>query len=139
MSEIKGPPPRPCESCPYRQDVPSGVWSAEEYDKLEEYDQPTHAQPMNLFQCHQNGADDAQARLCAGWVATHGERLLSLRIAVSMNRVPADVMDYETDVPCFESGTAAADHGRRDIDFPSDEAREMVAKICGRRDDVVFG
>lgn len=24
----------PCETCPYRRDVPSGVWSADEYRKL---------------------------------------------------------------------------------------------------------
>lgn len=24
----------PCASCPYRKDVPSGVWEASEYEKL---------------------------------------------------------------------------------------------------------
>lgn len=27
------PRPRPCRSCPYRRDCPSGVWAAETYDR----------------------------------------------------------------------------------------------------------
>jgi hypothetical protein len=34
MPGLIGPRRRPCSSCPYRRDVPSGLWSAEEYDKL---------------------------------------------------------------------------------------------------------
>ncbi|MEU1550230.1 DUF6283 family protein [Nocardia sp. NPDC005745] len=35
MPEQLGPPaPRPCESCPYRCDVPSGVGAAEEMEKV---------------------------------------------------------------------------------------------------------
>ena len=30
--------PKPCASCPYRCDVPSGVWHPDEYAKLEVYD-----------------------------------------------------------------------------------------------------
>jgi hypothetical protein len=29
---------RPCASCPYRKDVPSGIWAAHEYTKLLAYD-----------------------------------------------------------------------------------------------------
>lgn len=35
----------PCHSCPYRRDVPSGVWATEEYDKLLPYDADTASQP----------------------------------------------------------------------------------------------
>lgn len=31
----------PCSACPYRVDVPAGVWAREEYDKLDPYDLPT--------------------------------------------------------------------------------------------------
>lgn len=65
MSKIRGPAPSPCSSCPYRRDVPSGLWGANEYAKLRDYDNPTWAQPPGIFQCHQTGADDDKARLCA--------------------------------------------------------------------------
>ena len=68
----------PCQSCPYRQDVPSGIWEAQEYEKLIPYDNPTWAQPTKLFLCHQ-----ADGCLCRGWLDTHGDQLLGLRIGCS--------------------------------------------------------
>lgn len=41
----------PCSSCPYRRDVPSGVWHREEYEKLLQYDDSTEILPA--FMCHQ--------------------------------------------------------------------------------------
>lgn len=134
-----GPAPRPCMSCPYRRDVPSGVWSEDDYAKLRRYDAPTYDQPTGMFQCHQNGADDDQARLCAGWVAVHGQELLSLRLAVANGRVDPSVMDYTTPVPLFASGADAAAHGLRDIDNPSMEAIDLIAKITDRRPETTGG
>lgn len=139
MSKIKGPAPNPCESCPYRQDVPSGVWSAQEYAKLHAYDPPTYAQSTRVFQCHQSERDSAQARVCAGWVACHGpENLLALRLAAFRGDVPYSVIDYRTLTPVFESGFAAALHGMRDIDEPGPTARALVEKIAGNREDVRY-
>ena len=45
----------PCGSCPYRRDVPSGIWEQHEYDKLPEYDGQTWEQNPALFLCHQRG------------------------------------------------------------------------------------
>ena len=56
------PAPRPCDSCPYRQDVPSGIWAASEYAKLPAYDAPTCAQSARLFLCHQHDRDDDRQR-----------------------------------------------------------------------------
>lgn len=140
MSDIRGPAPKPCDSCPYRRDVPSGVWSANEYAKLLRYDGDTAYQPIELFQCHQHGPDDPRPRVCAGWTATHGaEDLLSVRVAVSMGRLEPEVFDYRTDVPVFESGTEAAMHGVAEIDDPPPEASAMIGKIVAKRSDVVFG
>lgn len=62
-----GPPSRcPCASCPYRRDVPSGVWAPEEYEKLRRYDAPTMEQPPQVFLCHQKNRDTAN-RVGAGW------------------------------------------------------------------------
>ena len=130
---VAGPAPRPCSSCPYRCDVPSGVWEAVEYDKLPSYDHATASQPLDLFLCHQTNSDSPGARLCTGWVGCHGQELLALRIAVIRGRVDPAVMDYETDVPLFESGAAAAEHGKARIAEPDGRALAVMGKITTRR------
>jgi Family of unknown function (DUF6283) len=138
MTKIKGPAPNACQSCPYRQDVPSGVWSAEEYAKLREYDNETWLQPHAVFQCHQTGPQDRAARLCAGWVGCHGQELIALRLGIASGTLDPSVMAYETDVPLFASGADAAEHGEADIDCPGEEARALMAKIVASRADVRF-
>lgn len=130
---VRGPAPRPCASCPYRQDVPSGIWAAEEYAKLPAYDNDTWAQPQGLFLCHQTGSDDPGARLCAGWVGCHGGQLLALRLAVTSGRVDPTVFEYRTAAPLFASGAAAAAHGMADVESPSVAAVAAGAKIAARR------
>lgn len=118
--------PRPCASCPYRKDAPSGLWAEHEYDKLPEYDGEIIHQAargaFGTFMCHQR-----DGRLCAGWVASHGpENLLALRLD---RHVDPSVFDYTTDVPVFKSGAEARDHGLRDIDKPGAKARRLMDKL----------
>jgi Family of unknown function (DUF6283) len=136
MSKIRPPAPSPCISCPYRRDVPSGVWSAAEYAKLREYDNETWAQPQGVFQCHQTGPQERAARLCAGWVGCHGDELLALRLGVARGDVDPSVMSYHTEVALFDSGAEAAEHGEADIDAPGEDALALVAKIAASRADV---
>lgn len=129
MSEqVRGPAPRPCESCPYRKDVPSGVWHADEYDKLPAYDRDTAYQPVGLFLCHQQNG-----RVCAGWVGCHGDRLLGLRLAVATGDMSTDdvvaCLDYVSPVPLFASGAEAAAHGKAEIPAPGVGARRVIAKV----------
>lgn len=124
--------PKPCHSCPYRQDVPSGVWDTSEYDKLLEYDKETFDQPTSVFLCHQqNGC------LCRGWLDCHGERLLSIRLASSMGTVDneqlCEAFDNGPAVPVFESGAAAAKHGKRGIKRLSKPAKTMIDKLVAKR------
>ena len=123
------PAPRPCISCPYRRDVPAAVWAPEEYEKLPGYDGETWEQPPSVFDCHQQ-----DGRLCAGWVACHDmEESFGLRVAVSTDRLTPEeyeaVLDYTTDVPVFASGLEAAQHGLREIETPTLEARLLVSKL----------
>ncbi|WP_206429589.1 DUF6283 family protein [Mycolicibacterium nivoides] len=141
MSDINRPAPNPCASCPYRRDVPSGIWAEQEYVKLPQYDADMPYQPTGLFQCHQNERNDPHARLCAGWVGTHGpDNLLALRLASafgSMSHEELDAtFDYSSPVPLFASGHEAAEHGVRDIDAPDEDAERAIAKIAKRRNDV---
>lgn len=132
-----GPPvpaPRPCGSCPYRRDVPSGVWDESEYAKLPEYDHPETAyQPPSAFHCHQQ-----DGRLCAGWVAVHdmqeslGFRLFATLGALTPEQVDA-IIDYETDVPLFASGAEAAAHGLREVEHPSAKAVKTITRLERRK------
>lgn len=130
MAEVLHPRKRPCSSCPFRRDCPSGLWAAAEYGSLAAYVGDTGQQAMagavGVLRCHQ-GRDE----LCAGWCAVHGnDESLALRMAAAAGLAdPDEVRDYTTDVPLFSSGAEAAEHGKRDIRHPSAAARAAGAKI----------
>lgn len=113
---------QPCSACPYRVDVPSGVWAASEYEKLRPYDEPTGSQPFNAFACHAT-----PEHLCRGWAECHSNRghayeLLALR----MDGIPPCPAG---DVALFASGNDAADWGQRDIAAPDDAAIVVQARL----------
>lgn len=121
----------PCKSCPYRKDVPSGVWDASEYEKLRKFDGEILDQVLQggtgLFLCHQ---DDGN--LCAGWLATHGsDNLVALRLRA--HQVKDEVWGYTTDVPVFSSGAEAAEHGIAEIERPSLRAQATVQRLVRKR------
>jgi hypothetical protein len=120
----------PCASCPYRKNVPSGVWEAVEYGKLPGYDGETYEQEnAKVFSCHQ---DDGT--VCAGWLGHRDPAdLLAVRIGISSGRLPREAVEYTTDVPLFETGDQAAEHGMREIEHPSEEAIAMSEKIVKKR------
>jgi hypothetical protein len=105
--------------------VPSGIWHAEEYEKLPRYDEELIAQPVQAFYCHQG-----DNHVCSGWLGYHDPaELLAVRIGISAGRLDPSVIDYTTDVPLFESGAEAAEHGMQDIEFPSGRAQRAIEKI----------
>jgi hypothetical protein len=117
----------PCKSCPYRQDVPSGVWAAEEYQKLPKYDGEIIEQltqgATGLFLCHQHNN-----ALCSGWLGCHGpDGLLAMRL--NFERVEPEAYNYETDVALFSSGAEAAAHGMKEIEKPSCTARQTIDRL----------
>lgn len=120
--------PRPCASCPYRRDVPSGVWAASEYEKLRGYDGTIDEQVMagafGVFHCHQGNNE-----VCAGWAGCHDmDENLAIRLHGSL--VDPAVFDYMSPVPLFSSGNEAADHGERDIENPTPKAKKAMEKIA---------
>lgn len=136
---VKPPRKRPCGSCPYRRDVPSGVWAPDQYAFLPDYDGPTGEQRAQVFMCHQN-----DGHLCAGWVGCHDmEENLAIRIAVLDGRIdPGDIdaiIDYTTDVALFGSGAETARHGLAEVHAPSERAQRTIDKIARKRPDVEFG
>jgi hypothetical protein len=120
MTKLPAPAKAPCKSCPYRKDVPAGVWARSEYKKLLEYDKPVWLQPPSLFMCHSEPES-----LCAGWVGCHDE-LLALRIP---GRVDPKTFSYESPVELFASGREAAKHGISGIKEPDERARRTVKRL----------
>jgi hypothetical protein len=123
----------PCASCPYRKDVPSGIWAAMEYDKLLSYDGEMFEQVMkgglSRFDCHQN-----DGKLCAGWVGCHGPgNLLALRILWLDGRLDPSVLDYQSPVPLWASGAEASAHGKRSINRPGVRAHDMIDRLVRKR------
>ncbi|MEU6362168.1 DUF6283 family protein [Streptomyces albidoflavus] len=139
------PPARtPCTFCPYRQDVPSGVWAESEYAKLPPYDGETFEQPPRLFQCHVNDRDSDRARVCAGWAGCHdGGQLLGVRVALARGSITPETADaiaaYESPVPLFASGAEAAAHGMSSVLEPGEDARAAITKITTIRSDINHG
>jgi hypothetical protein len=112
--------------------VPSGVWSAAEYDKLPLYDEATGNQPPFPFACHAT-----TEALCHGWAVVHshrgiGNELLALRLLASVEQ--HEVVVPGPDPKLFSSGAEAAEHGKRDIYNPSDEAKETAQRLVRKYD-----
>lgn len=119
MSAIRS---QPCSACPYRTDVPPGVWADDEYTKLRLYDAPTGEQPLAAFACHAT-----PEHFCHGWAVVHTSRghefdLLALRL-VGCPPMP------ESTVPLFASGNDAADHGQAD---PDEDAVKVMDRLLAK-------
>lgn len=131
MADNLKPRKTPCASCPYRQNVPSGVWDESEYQKLTRYDgdipeQSAHA----VFMCHQK-----DGCVCAGWLG-HREYptdLLAVRLELRTGHLDPSCADYTTDVPLFSSGQEAAEHGTKELLNPGEAARQTIKKIDKKR------
>ena len=110
-----------CSACPYRKDVPSGVWDHAEYEKLRPYDNITPEQPFMGFACHAT-----PEYFCHGWAVVHTSRgsefdLIALRFR------PCEIPEPSTEF--FESAEAAADWGQELADEPPVEAVTAIEKL----------
>lgn len=126
-----------CGSCPYRRDAPSGLWAAEEYAKLPDYDNGIGDQlaagALAAFFCHQRDGS-----VCAGWLGHRDPLdLLAVRIGLADGRLDRVCADYTSAVSLFETGAAAAAHGMTEHDDPGRRARGMAANLT--RKGVVRG
>lgn len=132
MTRKATPRQRPCASCPYRRDVPSGIWEAHEYNKLPAYDKSVLDQAVagafSPFYCHTK-----DGHLCAGWVGCHDmEENLAIRMADNLDHDA--IRAYRSPVPLFASGAEAAAHGKRDISAPGPRAQRKIIQLLRRRD-----
>lgn len=129
MSQELIVPEKPCESCPYRRDVPSGIWAREEYEKLRGYDENT---AFGTFLCH-HSPDMNRNAVCRGWLSVQCESAAA-RLAVLSGQV-TDEQRYATPlVPLYASGNEAADAGIRGIKRPNAKARKLIDRLKAKRE-----
>lgn len=129
MDSLPKPPPVPCGTCPYRRDVPAGIWEHGEYAQLPGYDGTTLDQLLAgatpLFMCHQQ-----DGCLCGGWLLTHDrEHLLALRL----HPVDPSAYTYDPDTPVWPSGAAAYEHGVSGIETPTRAAQRKIDGLLRKR------
>ena len=118
----------PCSTCPYRKDVPSGVWDASEYAKLRDYD---NNEAFATFHCHQE-AEIGKPTVCRGWLSVHFESVAA-RLAVLNEKVTVEELYAEPLVPLYASGNEAADAGMKDIKRPKAKARKAIDRLSKKR------
>lgn len=132
MSDNSPAQPRksPCASCPYRTNVPSGVWDESEYSKLTRYDGEIFEQGTDaIFMCHQGCGS-----VCSGWLGHRPpEDLLAVRMGLLREELDRSCLDYRSDVPLFPTGAEAARHGMKDAEAPRPEAMKVISKIARKR------
>jgi len=118
----------PCTTCPYRRDVPAGVWTAEEYAKLREYDDESNP-ALAVFLCHQSNVVGV-ATACKGWVMVHQESV-AVRLGCVLGQLDPATCFAETEIPLHESGVAAADFGEQGVKRPGRKALKVIGKLAG--------
>jgi len=118
--------PRPCSTCPYRRDTPSGLWDASEYRKLALYDErPGETPETALFLCHQTSATGVETA-CRGWATVHADTV-AVRLAQARGSLTPAQVRAEVDVDLYATGQEACDAGLADIEDPGDAA--MAAQV----------
>lgn len=124
--------PIPCQSCPYRVDCPSGVWHAEEYAKLAEYDEQPNGQvpALTLFLCHQTTAAGEEIA-CRGWLTVH-QNSVAVRLAMLKGHVTPEQVYAPPTVTLHASGAAAQAAGVAKIKRPGKVAKMMIDKLVKR-------
>lgn len=114
---------KPCEQCPWRMDVPTGVFPAEAFRASA----PTaYDAAMPTFACHMSGAE--KPATCAGFLLRHAAHNLGVRLSLHGQRVDLDRIshggcpvypDYRE--MAVANGVARDDEVLRQVRGPDDE------------------
>lgn len=73
---------KPCEQCPWRKDVPTGVFPAQAY---RESAPTSYDMAQSTFACHMSGRD--KPATCAGFLLRHAHNNLSVRLSECSGRI----------------------------------------------------
>ncbi len=82
---------------------------------------------LSLFMCPKRTGTSVQGG------SPHGvDNLLALRLHA--REVKPEVWDYECPVPVFGSGAEAREHGKAEIEAPSEQAGRVIQRLVRKRD-----
>ena len=88
---------RPCEQCPWREDVPTGVFPPAAFITSA----PTaYDGAISTFGCHMNPVENPAT--CAGFLLRHGVNNLGVRLAIISDRLDLDRISAAK-LPIYES------------------------------------
>lgn len=94
---------RPCRQCPWRSDVPTGVFPAEAFRHSA---RTAYDMAQTTFACHTSGTD--KPRTCAGFLLRGADHSLAVRLSMVQRRYdPREVEDGG--FPLYESYRAMAE------------------------------
>jgi len=123
-------PRQACNTCPYRRDTPSGLWSRVEYEKLPDYDREFPPE-LAVFWCHQSNAS-GQPTVCRGWLAAHRDAV-AVRLACAQGQLrPEDVPEDGEVETYYATGAEACAAGLVELGNPSPEARARIEALLLR-------
>lgn len=122
-------PSRPCLECPFRRDTPPGIWAAEEYQKLPDYDQGGLA--FAPFHCHQENASGVPT-LCRGLISALKFDSVAVRLLVAFGVLTVEQVEATCPVPLYSSGREACDAGMAGVRRPGAKAVRAIEKLEAR-------
>jgi hypothetical protein len=99
---------------------------------LPAYDGEIHEQTATaVFMCHQ----PAEGHVCSGWLGhrEYPEDMLAVRLGILSGALDESCLEFTTDVPLFESGTEAAEHGMKQFLDLQDDALSVIRKITRKQ------
>ena len=123
--------PNPCSSCPYRKDVPPGVWHETEYVKLLEYSPDPFSDQLpflGTFLCHQTNATGRET-VCKGWLWVERESLAVRLGMMQRDEFAPEEVYRKPQVELYETGAAACAAGLSGIEAPSPAARRLMDRL----------
>lgn len=103
---------RPCAQCPWRSDLPTGVFPAEAY----RHSAPTaYDMAPNIFACHMG--KDTQPITCAGFLLRGSDHNFAIRMALIMRRIDYRQITDEG-LPLYDSYRHMAESNGVDSEDP---------------------
>jgi hypothetical protein len=108
---------KPCKECPWRMDVPTGVFPA---DAFRESAPTSYDGAIKTFGCHMNKT--TAVATCAGFLLRHSDNNIGIRLSLSGERIDLDTVE-DGGVPVYPSyremaianGVTADDPVLRDV------------------------
>lgn len=78
----------PCEQCPWRKDLPTGVFPAEAYRQSAS---TAYDQAFNTFACHMSGSKNPAT--CAGFLLQNADNNVGVRLMAMDGRIKGPITD----------------------------------------------